>query len=92
MQVVQGFGHGIERVCAVYVGDDVVAFDDRGETLQLLAPGARCHHCVALPLRETKYPRMAQFAGEHVMQPGYSFADSFEVGLAMVIDGAGALR
>ncbi|QCB52578.1 TetR/AcrR family transcriptional regulator [Rhodococcus sp. PAMC28707] len=40
----------------------------------------------------TKFPRMAQFAGEHVMQPGYSFADSFEVGLAMVIDGAGALR
>ncbi|MGN0064444.1 MAG: TetR/AcrR family transcriptional regulator C-terminal domain-containing protein [Nocardioides sp.] len=36
-------------------------------------------------------PRMAEFATQHVMRPGYSFGDSFEVGLGMVLDGIAAL-
>lgn len=39
------------------------------------------------------FPRMAQFATEHVQQPGYAFADSFEVGLGLTLDGLeGLLR
>jgi hypothetical protein len=32
-------------------------------------------------------PRLSEFAIGHVMQPGYSLADSFEVGLDLVLEG-----
>ncbi len=32
-------------------------------------------------------PNLAWFTAEHVMKPGYSFADEFEHGLALVLDG-----
>ncbi len=38
------------------------------------------------------HPRMAEFAVEHVSRPGYSFADSFEVGLDILLDGIEELR
>lgn len=34
----------------------------------------------------TGLPRMAEFATQHVLRDGYSFADSFEVGLELVLD------
>ena len=37
------------------------------------------------------FPHLARFTVEHVMQPDYSFDESFEVGLAMVLDGIEAL-
>lgn len=37
------------------------------------------------------FPRMAQFASQHVMREGYAFSDSFEVGLALVLDGLATL-
>lgn len=33
------------------------------------------------------YPHMTEFATKHVLQPGYSFGDSFEVGLNLILDG-----
>ncbi|MFV2074298.1 MAG: TetR/AcrR family transcriptional regulator [Thermoanaerobaculales bacterium] len=33
------------------------------------------------------YPNLTAFAVEHVMQPGYSFANSFTYGLDLIIDG-----
>jgi hypothetical protein len=36
-------------------------------------------------------PRMAEFAHEHVLAEGYAFADSFEVGLDLVLDGLARL-
>lgn len=36
-------------------------------------------------------PRLAQFAEQHVLRTGYAFADSFDVGLALVLDGIAAL-
>lgn len=33
------------------------------------------------------YPHLAAFTAQHVVQPGYDFGDSFEVGLAMILDG-----
>ncbi len=38
-----------------------------------------------LPVDE--FPHLAAFTTEHVMQPGYDFGDSFEVGLDLVLDG-----
>jgi AcrR family transcriptional regulator len=40
----------------------------------------------------TRFTRMAEFAGEHVLQPGYSFADSFDVGLELTLDSMDRLR
>jgi len=37
-----------------------------------------------------RYPRLFEFATEHVMQPGYSFSASFEFGLDLIIDGLDA--
>ena len=37
------------------------------------------------------FPRMAEFATEHVLTADYAFGDSFEVGLAIVLDGIAAL-
>lgn len=33
------------------------------------------------------FPNLAAFTSEHVLQPGYDFGDSFEFGLAMILDG-----
>ena len=33
------------------------------------------------------YPHLAEFTLEHVLQPGYGFGASFEVGLDLIIDG-----
>lgn len=40
----------------------------------------------------TRFPRMAEFATQHVLADGYSFADSFEVGLDLVLDALERLR
>jgi AcrR family transcriptional regulator len=34
-----------------------------------------------------EYPHLAEFADQHALQPGYDFADEFEFGLALVLDG-----
>jgi AcrR family transcriptional regulator len=35
----------------------------------------------------TAYPHLAEIAVEHVMKPGYSYADEFEYGLDLILDG-----
>jgi AcrR family transcriptional regulator len=34
-----------------------------------------------------EYPSLTRLAVEHVLQPGYSFGDSFEFGLDLILDG-----
>ncbi|NIA25811.1 MAG: hypothetical protein GWP04_09625 [Gammaproteobacteria bacterium] len=34
-----------------------------------------------------EYPHLAELTLDHVMQPGYSFAQSFEFGLDLILDG-----
>ena len=38
------------------------------------------------PMAE-QFPNLAAFTSQHVLQPGYDFGDSFEFGLAVVLDG-----
>ena len=33
------------------------------------------------------YPHLAEFTAEHVLQPGYDFADEFDFGLDLILDG-----
>jgi hypothetical protein len=42
------------------------------------------------PLGE--YPDLADFISEHAMKPGYDFADVFEIGLDVVLDGLERMR
>ncbi len=39
----------------------------------------------SFPVEE--YPHLAEFAVEHVLQPGYDYADEFEFGLDLLLDG-----
>lgn len=38
-----------------------------------------------------EYPHLAEFAEQHALQPGYNFADEFEFGLHLVLDGLARL-
>lgn len=38
-------------------------------------------------LRADEYPHLAELTSQHVLQPGYSFADEFVFGLDLVLDG-----
>ncbi len=42
---------------------------------------------IIAPLAPEKYPSLIRFTAEHVMQPGYDFGDSFDVGLRFILDG-----
>ena len=45
------------------------------------------------PYAEGEYPNLAAFITEHAMQPGYDYADEFEYGLDVMLDGLeGALN
>lgn len=39
-----------------------------------------------------EYPHLQEMAADHVLQPGYAYADEFEVGLDLILDGIERLR
>ncbi|MGI9576628.1 MAG: TetR/AcrR family transcriptional regulator [Microthrixaceae bacterium] len=39
------------------------------------------------PLAEGEYPNLVEFTNDYVLRPGYSFGDSFEVGLDVLLNG-----
>jgi AcrR family transcriptional regulator len=44
------------------------------------------------PFPAGEYPNLAAFITEHAMEPGYDFADEFEVGLDVILDGLERVR
>lgn len=42
----------------------------------------------ALPVEQ--YPHFVELTVEHVLQPGYDFADEFDFGLSLILDGLDA--
>jgi len=48
------------------------------------------HMLDAMPTEE--YPHLAELTREHVLRPGYEFANSFEVGLDLILDGLDRYR
>ena len=42
---------------------------------------------MAAAMPADQFPHLARFTTEHVLQPGYDFGDSFDVGLDLVLDG-----
>ena len=49
---------------------------------------------VAAPMMEQfaegQYPHLVELAAEHILQPGYDFADEFDFGLDLILDGLSA--
>lgn len=39
-----------------------------------------------------RYPYLAEMATEHVLRPGYAYADEYEIGLELVLDALGRLQ
>jgi AcrR family transcriptional regulator len=44
------------------------------------------------PFPPDEYPNLAAFITDHAMKPGYDFADEFEVGLEVILDGLERVR
>lgn len=44
------------------------------------------------PFPAGEYPNLAAFITEHAMKPGYDYADEFEVGLDVILDGLERVR
>jgi AcrR family transcriptional regulator len=44
------------------------------------------------PFPAGEYPNLAAFITDHAMKPGYDFADEFEVGLDVILDGLERVR
>jgi len=44
------------------------------------------------PFPAGEYPNLAAFISEHAMKPGYDFADEFEIGLDVILDGLERVR
>jgi AcrR family transcriptional regulator len=57
-----------------------LSFDDGPETAQLA-------QAIMARFASGEYPHLSEMAVEHVMQPGYDYADEFEFGLDLVLDG-----
>lgn len=55
----------------------VGAIHDRGDRAGL-------DHLLEHPSNE--YPHLARFVNEHIMRPGYEFAEEFEYGLDLILD------
>ena len=39
------------------------------------------------PFTAGAYPHLTEMLTEHVMKPGYDYADEFELGLDLILDG-----
>ncbi len=44
------------------------------------------------PFAAGAYPHLTEMLTDHVMQPGYDYADEFELGLDLILDGLGRAR
>ena len=44
------------------------------------------------PVQVNEYPHLSAFVSEHIMLPGYDFADEFEYGLDLILDGIERVR
>jgi hypothetical protein len=44
------------------------------------------------PFPAGSYPHLVEFITDHAMKPGYDFADEFEYGLDLILDGLARAR
>jgi AcrR family transcriptional regulator len=79
-------GHAYALVDAYTYGfaheEVTLPFDNPDETQELAGD-----LIAGLPAEE--YPHLAEFTADHVLQPGYNYADEFDFGLEVILDGLG---
>jgi hypothetical protein len=44
-------------------------------------------HLMLAQLPANEYPYLAELTSDHVLQPGYNYADEFPLGLDLILDG-----
>jgi AcrR family transcriptional regulator len=66
------YGFAVQEASLPFEGPDGAA-EVAGPIMALMAAG--------------EYPHMVEFATQHALRPGYDFADEFEFGLELVLDG-----
>jgi len=66
------YGFAVQEASLPFEGPDGAA-EVAGPIMALMAGG--------------EYPHMVEFATQHALRPGYDFADEFEFGLDLVLDG-----
>lgn len=65
--------------------EQTLPFEAPHETQELAAS-------IITPLDPAEYPYLIEMATDLVLQPGYAFADEFEFGLELILDGLEGLR
>lgn len=84
-------GLSIQMAAHAYAILDSFVYGFAFEEATLPAIGAEAFSEVADQMAASswadEYPHLAELTFEHVLQPGYSFGDSFEFGLDLILDG-----
>jgi AcrR family transcriptional regulator len=63
------------------------AMQERGLPFDTPEETAQLAQVIVAQFPADKYPHLAEFTFEHVLQPGYDFAAEYEYGLALILDG-----
>jgi AcrR family transcriptional regulator len=89
-------GFSVENAIHAYSVQDayIYGFALQEKTLPVDTPGelAEAAESMRRQFSAAEYPHIAETITEHVTQPGYDFADEFEFGLDLILDGLERLR
>ncbi len=89
-------GFSVENAVHAYSAQDayIYGFALQEKTLPVDTPGelAEAAESMRRQFSADEYPHIAETITEHVTKPGYDFADEFEFGLDLILDGLERLR
>jgi AcrR family transcriptional regulator len=89
-------GFSVENAAHAYSALDayIYGFALQEKTLPVDTPGelAEAAENVRRQFSADEYPHIAETIGEHITKSGYDFADEFEFGLDLILDGLERLR
>ena len=87
----RGAGFSLERTAHAYAVIDAFLYGFALQEATLPATGGEemveLAGSIAEQMPPDLYPHLTEFTNDHVLQPGYDFGNSFDVGLALILDG-----
>lgn len=92
LEVLRSSGFSLAATAHAYAVIDAFVYGFALQEAELAAAGLGQAEETAAGLPLDRFPRMAELATEVVLQPGYEFGRSFDVGLGIVFDGLERLR
>lgn len=88
--VLRGAGFSLPRAAHAYALLDSYVYGFALQEASMPLSGPEPVAEVAAPILDSfsaqEYPYLFEMATEHVLQPGYAFADEFEIGLEVILD------